>query len=445
MRELRKLLIKNQGKIQRDDNETLFKIAHDEYQLRVNLEARTYLMTFSENMSNVLLPLSNGFRFHHLGLYIGEYETEEEFREELSYFLELGKNEVIEDLEYGKSEIALDKYNTDGWWISFNWNEIRLELFSYKTGGCWGDYEVEEKVNRVSHVAYQIPSLELFQSLHEKAEAADGLEIIRSVECDELGHTYMHILDRDTGRVIEIIFDPNAVRSEVNQSKKEYVAVVGVGKMGNCVARSIPVSYQLLLYDLNLNKNMLNLVVNKDAQIIHSEKELRKADYIIICVPADECERFLKEKKDAIGKDTVIVCISTGIRKETVCELAGNNAIVFVKIIAEAGEIMKGNKPLLILQNVEDKNLQRDMCALLGNFGEVISDSALIYNEVNYISACKVIEAIFEVRDIFSESELPERVINKAITNVMAGTCSTYPWDENDVFINKVLDKLKNV
>ncbi|MFD1952869.1 NAD(P)-binding domain-containing protein [Paenibacillus thailandensis] len=222
------------------------------------------------------------------------------------------------------------------------------------------------------------------------------------------------------------------------------IGVVGIGKMGSCITAALPQAEKLVLVDNRPDERMERLARSKGAVLASDIGQLHDMDVIILALDPALSVELVRQLQ--CGNPAVrVVNIATFIDKQAFeAALQGNMIPYYLKIIGEAGEIRNGNRPLLVVQqegcDEEEKAL---MSALFGPFGDLIYSSDPIYEQLNALGAKQIVQSILRLEQALKDKGLPPVVIEKVVGNVMKGTCATYPWAEDDIFIRRIKSDLQ--
>jgi hypothetical protein len=146
-------------------------------------------------------------RVHHVGIYLGDYDHEEEALAWNYYVEGLADDGKIRSVDVGPSYIAPKQYGTQGWlsYITLLDGAV-LETFTCKRYGSWAERTIGERRALMSHAALEVRDEDDVRYVLDRLTAlADSLEIIAFTEADEFGHTYGHIRNNSSSSVIEIV------------------------------------------------------------------------------------------------------------------------------------------------------------------------------------------------------------------------------------------------
>jgi hypothetical protein len=86
---------------------------------------------------------------NHIGIYLGDYQRDDEVLDWHAYLIELQKAGRIADVEMGPSYISPRQYGTQGWWNSIAIPDGRsIETFTCKRYGPWLGHSMDERRRR---------------------------------------------------------------------------------------------------------------------------------------------------------------------------------------------------------------------------------------------------------------------------------------------------------
>ncbi|CAL9394320.1 hypothetical protein SUDANB6_01326 [Streptomyces sp. enrichment culture] len=145
----------------------------------------------------------------HVGIYMGDYTSDEEVFDWHAYLNGLRASGAVTSVEMGPSYISPRQYGTPGWWNSVSLSDGRvIEMFACRRFGPWADRRADEKGRLMSHVAIGVRTGADVRHLLDVLDREVGhLENIAYTEADEVGHTYGHLRNNDSGTVLEIVYE----------------------------------------------------------------------------------------------------------------------------------------------------------------------------------------------------------------------------------------------
>lgn len=146
---------------------------------------------------------------NHIGVYLGDYASDEEVFGWYAYLEALERAGDISSVEMGPSYISPRQYGTPGWWISVRLPGHRvIETFTCRLFGAWLDKSVPERHRLMSHVALDVDRFEDVKAILTALDRdVEYLEAIAYTETDDVGHTYGHLRNNATQSVLEIVYD----------------------------------------------------------------------------------------------------------------------------------------------------------------------------------------------------------------------------------------------
>ncbi|MEV5988566.1 hypothetical protein AB0L85_26755 [Streptomyces sp. NPDC052051] len=144
---------------------------------------------------------------HHVAVYAGDYVSEDDFDNWLASVEAFG---ATTDVRHGPSYIAPRRYGTPGHWINLRVDGHEYELFSCRARGEWATYDVRRKSALMSHHALSVKWPEQVPAVLDFLAARPDIEQLAYTPADELGHTYGHVHSKETGLVLEIVYEAPA-------------------------------------------------------------------------------------------------------------------------------------------------------------------------------------------------------------------------------------------
>lgn len=145
-------------------------------------------------------------KINHLALYIGDYQEDTQVFKLAEFFSNKMDQGELSLFEYGPSYLAPTYYGTQGWWFSIECGDsLKVELFTFKEFGKWQTYSIEEKINLISHFAVEIKKKQDVKKILDYYSEFPYIKNISYNKDDMLGHTYGHLLNTNTNRIIEFL------------------------------------------------------------------------------------------------------------------------------------------------------------------------------------------------------------------------------------------------
>ena len=145
---------------------------------------------------------------HHVALYLGDFDDDQQVINWFAFLKEqIGTSHGLLSVDMGPSYIAPKQYGTPGWWYSLKFSDdFVIEMFCCRSFGNWPNKKASERVDLMSHIAVEITTEEgVKEAIENLCENAFYLENIAYIESDEMGHTYGHIRNNDSKRVLELV------------------------------------------------------------------------------------------------------------------------------------------------------------------------------------------------------------------------------------------------
>lgn len=226
------------------------------------------------------------------------------------------------------------------------------------------------------------------------------------------------------------------------QNKKR-IAIIGLGRMGCCIARKIcHLDLNMWLYDIDQYKTQ------KSKEFISGDNVCWKtyiqdainAEYVILALAPNETIDFLNLYEEQLSNCNIVFVLARLSEENRIMWSKVN--ICRVKIIGEAEQINKGERPYIVVQDCQYEKMEI-VSYIWGAFGKIRFSGEKIFNDINKIAAKEILVAIERVK-IRLLGEIDEEILKVLINNVMAGTCNGYPWELDDGFINGVKAEIVN-
>ena len=224
------------------------------------------------------------------------------------------------------------------------------------------------------------------------------------------------------------------------------ISIVGVGRLGKCIAMGVKEKHLLILYDLDVSKikHCEELKVGKRAANIN---KAIKGDIIFFALPPEAIIQILDKHYSSIPDSTLLVNLSTFLTQEELERKYKNNNILSCKIIGEADEIEKGNKITCIINKMKNKQSDKNKVVeqIMLRLGTVVYDNEKHYLDVNYLAAEAAMNGVLELAEKLKNKGLSKSVIETAIRNTFIATAKQFPFEQPDYFHKLIFSNHSNL
>jgi hypothetical protein len=144
------------------------------------------------------------YGLHHVAVYLGDYESEDELASWMSHLEDVAG---VADVRIGPSHVAPRHHGTPGYWMSCLLDGRYVEMFACKHVAPWAGLEHRVKVARMSHLALRVEDAEHVSPALQYLAHYPAIELLTFSLADDAGHTYGHLVNRDTDEVLELVHE----------------------------------------------------------------------------------------------------------------------------------------------------------------------------------------------------------------------------------------------
>lgn len=199
------------------------------------------------------------------------------------------------------------------------------------------------------------------------------------------------------------------------------VGIVGIGHMGKNIAQRLAPNVELVLYNRTYEKAAI-WAEKIGARAVATLAELTELDLILLVLPAPEtlkCLQLFNEQAQPVKLVNLATSVAT---RELQAQAAANVQILCAKIISHAVEMDKGEKPLIVVDELPQE-LSEQAAAVMSYVGDVIRADTDIVSQTNTIAARLALENCIELENRLKQAGInQERIIKQAMAQVAPGT-----------------------
>ncbi|WP_270561781.1 pyrroline-5-carboxylate reductase family protein [Bacteroides cellulosilyticus] len=216
--------------------------------------------------------------------------------------------------------------------------------------------------------------------------------------------------------------------------------IVGIGKMGTQLALKLTLPRNTVLIDKYIDPRKIKQFEDKGMLYSDDLQDIKGADVIILAVNPKDLDDLAKSIFALILQKCLIINIATNREIQSPNKYI---ATANIKIIGEATAIENGISPAIVIPNSICTAVRDVIIEIFSTFGIVLQKDISDYIDLNYNAAYYTIKAISNTISLLHSKNLPEEIINIVVRNLMAGTCMSYPWPDDDDFIQRILKQNK--
>lgn len=220
------------------------------------------------------------------------------------------------------------------------------------------------------------------------------------------------------------------------------VGLVGIGRMGEVLARKLAGIVNLYLLDRDLCRTQ-QLAAELNVSAANNLAEIAQLGRVILAVPDREVISCLKDFNE-MKQPLVVINVATNVAQRVLNEIAAAHIkCIGVKLIAHAGEMALGLEPVIIV-NERPPELVDEAVALFQPVGKVVVGRADVVSSVNMAAAEAALAAAVQIEEnLHLQGITDPLIIKSAIRQVAAGILKAYANNDLGPFARDVVQALK--
>jgi pyrroline-5-carboxylate reductase len=219
------------------------------------------------------------------------------------------------------------------------------------------------------------------------------------------------------------------------------ITVVGSGRIGKILAAAMSGENEVVMYDADReNAERVAGTLNLKALATMTEAA---ADAIVLAVP-DKAVASCVAELAATGQAWNIFSVATNLSREMLAGLANREVrCLNVKIIGHAGEMSRGSRPVLVIDQGEAKlvELAQQVFAAVGVLTVGEADQV---QRINNVATTEALRAAVAVEGALrTEGITDPAVIRGALSQVAPGVMRAYAENDLGPFAREIVAKLR--
>lgn len=217
------------------------------------------------------------------------------------------------------------------------------------------------------------------------------------------------------------------------------VGIIGVGRLGQAVARRLPQDINLLLADKKTNLAK-KLAIELSAKAKKVVEIFSKSEVVLLIVPPSDICPLVRKYNKVIKPGAVLVNMATSVMTDKVQKEVQRKdiKIVSAKVIGQAYAISRGDKAVFILSK-KDPFVIKILKRLFGSIGNVVVSDERLVEKINAKATHFGLRLVLGLRKQLKKICHSEEIIDVAIKTVAAGTIRDYhPGKHNDYIIDRL-------
>ncbi|UMZ73898.1 NAD(P)-binding domain-containing protein [Natranaerofaba carboxydovora] len=226
------------------------------------------------------------------------------------------------------------------------------------------------------------------------------------------------------------------------------IGLIGIGRLGSQIAKYLLLAQKEILAYHQDKEKAENFCREYDyygkIEPTNDIKEISNTDVVILTLPSEVTLDVARTLKKVLKKDQWVINTATEVYLTELKSELSKESIVAAKIIGNAYEIEKGEKPGIVLDGHNEKLVEKSV-NLFSNLGYAIKGDEKDVSKINKIGAIEAIRTVLRIEKRLDENniELDDEMYNAFLNNVVAGTVKTYSMGNIGPFLEKVITQLK--
>lgn len=199
------------------------------------------------------------------------------------------------------------------------------------------------------------------------------------------------------------------------------IGIIGIGHMGRNIAQRLAPHVDLLLYNRTYEKAAV-WADKIGARVVDSLDGLNDCELLLMVVPAKETMACLQSFNER-AKPVKLVNLATSVSVRDLQAAAAKHVqIICAKIISHAVEMDKGEKPLVMVDQLPEE-VSTTAMRVMSLIGDTLLGDTDTVNRVNTIAARLALENCIELENRLKQAGIAdERIIKQAMSQVAPGT-----------------------
>ena len=220
------------------------------------------------------------------------------------------------------------------------------------------------------------------------------------------------------------------------------IIVIGAGRMGRILAERMATEHEVVVYDAN----------SKDAQTVAESLQLKAveslaemdADAVVLAVP-DSAVNLCINELHKIQKMWNVFSVATNISREMLTAMTGGEVrCLNVKIIGHAGEMSRGAKPVIVVDQGEVEMVQMAQ-QIFSLVGTVLVGEADQVKKINSVATEEVLKAAVSIEQALQSAGITDpELIRGALSQVAPGVLRAYSENDLGPFARGIVNRLRD-
>ena len=220
------------------------------------------------------------------------------------------------------------------------------------------------------------------------------------------------------------------------------VGLIGLGRMGQILAKKIAGQAELCVFDRGEGRAR-RLADQLGVSAADRLADIARREAVILALPDQEVLRCI-QYFNRLSQPLAVISVATNVSQQALEEAARPPVrCISVKFIAHAGEMALGAEPVIIV-NEKPEELAEIAADLFSAVGRVIVGRSDMVSSVNIAAAEAALTAAVQIEEnLRLQGITDEFIVKSAIRQVAAGILKAYANNDLGPFARKVVQSLK--
>lgn len=220
------------------------------------------------------------------------------------------------------------------------------------------------------------------------------------------------------------------------------IGIVGIGRMGTALAKTLRNSFDLVLYDSSYE---LAATRAKELTVsaVNRLTELAGLEAIILAIQDNKVLNCINDFR-RLNISANIISIATNISQKSLQMVSGQGIYcISAKMIAQADEMAAGERPVVVISPGPDKLIQLAE-TIFSSIGDVMIDDSEMVRIINSIAVEKAVEAAVMIEDqLYAAGFRNPIIIRAALRQVAAGVVKAYSSENLGPYASAIAERVR--
>ena len=218
------------------------------------------------------------------------------------------------------------------------------------------------------------------------------------------------------------------------------IGMIGAGRMGRILAARMALEHEVVMYDADVSgakkvADALRLTA------VASLAEMN-VDAVVLAVPDSAVESCVMKLRD-VDKPWTVFSVATNISREMLAAMAEDKVpCLNVKIIGHAGEMSRGQNPVVVIDDGSIEMVQRAQ-QIFASVGTVLVGNADQVKRINSVATEEALKAAVAIeRELLLAGITDPEKLRGALSQVAPGVLRSYAEDDLGPFARGIVKAL---